>query len=447
MNLPENFVNRITAQYPAESQSFIEALDQDPIVSIRINPEKEISFGDEKVPWCSTGFYLNVRPSFTLDPKFHAGCYYVQDASSMILEQVFLQLGLHDKKLLILDACAAPGGKSTHLASLMNNESLLVANEVIGSRVSVLKENIVKWGNPNVVVTNSDPSAFGGLENLFDVMLIDAPCSGEGLFRKDHEALEEWSDSSCDINAARQQRIVTALLPALKPGGVLIYSTCTFNPAENEKNVKWMTENFGMENIPLTVETSWGIKTISGTHHTGYAFLPHRVKGEGLYISVLQKKSEGFTPPKMRVKSKQFAHVTKKFEHLSAWLSKKNYSLVQKDDMVFALHADWIPTVEFLSDNLCTVYSGTCIAELKGEKAIPSHELAVSSLLHTDVFQAISLNREDALKFLRKDDFKIDPIEKGFAIVTHENAPLGWINFLGSRFNNYYPSRWRIRIK
>ena len=282
MNLPQPFLTRIQSQFAGESKLFLESLEQEPPVSIRINPEKQIVYGDEKVPWCNTGFYLNQRPSFTLDPLFHAGCYYVQDASSMFLEQAFIQTGLSEKKLLILDACAAPGGKSTHLSSLMQKGSLLISNEVIGSRIPVLNENIIKWGNPDVIITNNDPSAFTQLENLFDVILVDAPCSGEGLFRKDPSALTEWSVVNCEINAARQRRILSSLLPSLKPGGILIYSTCTFNPSENEQAVRWLVENNPVENVPLEIKADWGIKTIKDPGNAGYAFHPHKTKGEGL---------------------------------------------------------------------------------------------------------------------------------------------------------------------
>jgi len=449
LNLPAPFISRIQSQLAAESNLFFESLKAEPPVAIRINPEKKILFGDEKIPWCKNGFYLDKRPSFTLDPLFHAGCYYVQDASSMFLEQIFLQLGLQEKKLLILDACAAPGGKSTHLSALMSKDSLLVSNEVIGSRISVLKENTIKWGNPNVVITNNDPSSFSPLENLFDVILIDAPCSGEGLFRKDHEALDQWSEQNCEINAARQQRILTSLLPSLKPGGILIYSTCTFNPEENEKNMQWLCAQGEMKSMNLSINDEWGIKTMSEKNYTGYAFLPHRVKGEGLFYAVLKKKEEAFSPFRMKTKSAQFIPSNKKSDPLRNWIGdiESNYALVTKDEMVFALHNEWLPLIEFLSGQLRVIYSGTCIAEMKGEKAIPSHELAMSSLLNKNHFASVEVDAEPALKYLRKEDFKIDGIEKGFALIAHQKHPLGFINFLGNRFNNNYPANWRIRMR
>jgi 16S rRNA C967 or C1407 C5-methylase (RsmB/RsmF family)/NOL1/NOP2/fmu family ribosome biogenesis protein len=446
LNLPQSFLSRIKSQLAGESDLFLESFEKEPPVSIRINPEKKIIYGDEKVSWCSTGLYLGERPSFTLDPFFHAGCYYVQDASSMFLEQVFHQLKLSEKKLLILDACAAPGGKSTHLASLMQKGSLLISNEVISSRIPVLNENIIKWGNPDVIITNNDPSAFTPLENLFDVILVDAPCSGEGLFRKDPSALEEWSEVNCDINAARQKRILASLLPALKPDGILIYSTCTFNNAENEQNIKWLVESNHMESISLFINEEWGIKTIKDSGNIGYAFHPHRAKGEGLFISVLRKKSETFTALKLKTKSAKFSALQKKSADLDSWINNQEFSLIQKDEMIFAAREEWLPLIQFLSENLRITHTGCNIAELKG-KAIPSHELAMSTLMNNNNFPSAELSTEQALKFLRKEDFKIDLKQKGYTLVTYEGHPLGWINFLGNRFNNYYPVNWRIRMK
>ena len=449
LNLPVPFITRIRSQLAGRSELFFQALETEPPVSIRINPEKKIVFGDNKIPWCSTGFYLNARPSFTLDPLFHAGCYYVQDASSMFLEQVFEKTGLSQKKLLVLDACAAPGGKSTHLLSLVNKDSLVISNEVIGSRISVLKENMIKWGYPNMVITNNDPSAFTQLENLFDVILVDAPCSGEGLFRKDPDAIGEWSEENCGINAARQQRILASLLPSLKQGGILIYSTCTYNPDENEKNIQWICSNFEMECLDLEVKKEWGVSVVKEKSCIGYAFYPHQLKGEGLFISALKKKEGSFSGLKTKSKTMQLQPVNKKFSHLLSWLSDENndFSLVQKNEMVFAIHAGWLSLIGFLSETLRVVYSGCCIAELKGDKAVPTHELAMSTLLNKNHFPFAEVDHDAALLYLRKEDFKIPAMKKGYALIMHQEKPLGFINFLGSRFNNYYPSNWRIRMR
>lgn len=246
MNLPENFIVRLQQQFGNNSADLVESFNQLPVTSIRINSNKLKGFIGEKIPWCQSGYYLNDRPLFTIDPLFHAGCYYVQEASSMFLEQVFTQLFLKEENLTVLDLCAAPGGKSTHIASLINNESVLVANEVIASRANILKENIIKQGKGNVIVTSSDSKYFGELKELFDCIIIDAPCSGEGLFRKDQDAVNEWSLDQAHYCSIRQQQILKDVIPCLKQNGILIYSTCTFNPEENELQLKWLKENMDL---------------------------------------------------------------------------------------------------------------------------------------------------------------------------------------------------------
>jgi len=235
-NLPAEFAGRMRSRLGSESETFFRALGDEAVVSVRYNPLKlALPANLKAVPWCRTGAYLDQRPVFTFDPAIHAGCYYVQEASSMFLEQAVVQLKLHEKKILALDLCASPGGKTTHLASLLHPDSLILSNETIQSRLAPLKENVIKWGSGNVLVTQNDPADFASLESFFDLVVIDAPCSGEGLFRKDHDSMQQWSPQNCDLCASRQQGILKDVLPCLKPGGVLVYSTCTFNEKENEE--------------------------------------------------------------------------------------------------------------------------------------------------------------------------------------------------------------------
>ena len=277
------------------------------IVSIRLNPSKagQRSTNNEqleKVPWSSNGYYLPERPSFTLDPLFHAGAYYVQEASSMFLEEVLKQTVDLSKPLKVLDLCAAPGGKSTLIQSIISKESLLVSNEVIKTRVNILSENITKWGAANVIVTNNDPADFLRLKNYFDVIVVDAPCSGSGLFRKDPNAITEWSESNVQLCAQRQQRILADIMPSLKDGGVLIYSTCSYSQQEDEAISDWLIEQFkparmtrsdGVESLRFKVDESWGIvETVSEKENAyGYRFYPDKVKGEGFFIAAFKKKS------------------------------------------------------------------------------------------------------------------------------------------------------------
>jgi NOL1/NOP2/sun family putative RNA methylase len=283
---------------PGFDEKAFTALHQsvDQVTSIRINKIKngQWTTGNEQyepVPWSSTGYYLSQRPSFTLDPLFHAGAYYVQEASSMFLEQALKQSVDLSKPLKVLDLCAAPGGKSTLIQSLISKESLLVSNELIKSRVNVLSENITKWGADNVIVTNNDPQHFQRLQNYFDVIVVDAPCSGSGLFRKDPEAIKEWSENNVEHCCHRQKRILADVFPALKEGGVLIYSTCSYSIEEDEAIGDWMFEQLALGGLQLAIDDNWKIvKTVSEKNKiSGYRFYPDKLKGEGFFICVLRK--------------------------------------------------------------------------------------------------------------------------------------------------------------
>jgi 16S rRNA C967 or C1407 C5-methylase (RsmB/RsmF family) len=267
------------------------------LTSIRFNPNKKINVQDSvlqidaKIPWSTFGYYLKERPSFTKDPLFHAGAYYVQEASSMFLEQALQQTVDLNNSIKVLDLCAAPGGKSTLIQSLISKDSLLVSNEVIKTRVNVLAENITKWGAANVVVTNNDPRDFQRLDSYFDVIVVDAPCSGSGLFRKDPDAIREWSLDNVELCSQRQQRILADVKEALKQDGILIYSTCSYSRAENENIAEWLITENGFEAIQLQVKPEWNIvETITyETNAFGYRFYPDKVKGEGFFIAAFKK--------------------------------------------------------------------------------------------------------------------------------------------------------------
>ena len=274
-------------------------------VSIRINEKKGTpapvtDIPDNRVAWCDTGYYLPERLSFTFDPLFHAGAYYVQEASSMFLEQAVRS---HVKTpVRCLDLCAAPGGKSTHLAACLPEGSLLVSNEVIRSRSHILAENIAKWGNPNCIVTNNDPKEIGCLTHFFDVIIADVPCSGEGMFRKDTDSTGEWSIANVELCAGRGRRIIHDVWNALKPGGLLIYSTCTYNTEEDEENIHYITEELGAEALPIPIKDEWQITGPLKYNHPVYRFFPHKTKGEGFFLAAL-RKADGETE-EIRFKNK-----------------------------------------------------------------------------------------------------------------------------------------------
>ena len=425
---------------------FVETLQKASPVSIRLNPKKSSLIYADPIPWTRYGRYLTERPVFTLDPALHAGAYYVQEASSMLLEQALVQSTDLTKPLRVLDLCAAPGGKSTHILSLINSDSLLVSNEVIRSRTSVLSENIQKWGYPNVVVTGNDPENFNRLEGYFDVIVVDAPCSGEGLFRKDPDAMTEWSIDNVQLCSQRQRRILSDVLPALKENGILIYSTCTFNEQENERNLIWLAQEKAFEFIPLSIDPAWGVETIQKENAIGYRCYPHQVKGEGFFISVLQKR---ISSKELRFKSKRrFTYAPKKIiERLNEWiLHPDQFDFIQQENLLITIPVLLCEDVQLIQERLNIVTKGTAVAEVKHDKLIPEHAFALSIHLNEEHFQKINLTLDQALRYLRKETFAWDEERKGFALVKYQENSLGWVNLLGNRFNNLYPSAWRIRM-
>ena len=286
MELNAEFRERTEALFGREMYGcFVRALEEEPVVSIRHNEMKaRPGIGGENVPWALSGRYIAERPAFTADPLFHAGCYYVQEASSMFLEQVVGQYVASPVRAL--DLCAAPGGKSTHLHSLLPAGSMLVSNEPMPLRAQVLAENVIKWGRASAVVTRNEPADFAQFRNFFDFVLVDAPCSGEGMFRKDEQAREQWSEDNVALCEGRQRRIIADVWPSLAEGGMLVYSTCTFNRCENDGNVKWISDNLG--GCPVFVNPESPYKGIIATEY-GFSLVPGFVRGEGQYCSAVKK--------------------------------------------------------------------------------------------------------------------------------------------------------------
>ena len=420
------------------------------VTSIRINPAKKSdpdSYRDRnlksKIPWTDYGFYLESRPSFTFDPLFHAGCYYVQEASSMFLEHALKQTVDLSKPLRILDLAAAPGGKSTHIQSLISKDSLLVSNEVIRSRANILQDNIIKWGSENVIVTINDPKDFGRLENYFDVIVVDAPCSGSGLFRRDEDALEQWSLNNVQLCSQRQQRILADVWPALKQNGILIYSTCSYSTEEDEEIIDWMMEQSAVSSQQLAITPDWNIVEIKTKSQAyGYRFWPDKLKGEGFFIACLKKldvEEEASFKFKYRLDS-----LNKNETNLvGKWIKRDRQQLVRTNGAVYSIPGNLIADINIISDRLSSNYFGVKLGELVHEKLIPDHAVAMSNLISDEV-EKIELNYEDAIKYLQKKDLNLAGLSKGWKLVTYERFSLGWINVLHNRINNYYPKVLRI---
>ena len=453
MKLPAQFEDTMRQLLGDEYDTFRTALLGEPAVSIRLNRSKcDAQPEYEPVPWATDGYYLPERPAFTFDPWLHAGCYYVQEASSMFVEQALRQhLG---EARVVLDLCAAPGGKSTLIRSFLPDDCVLVSNEVMRSRAQVLAENITKWGHPRSIVTSNYPADFTPMGPTFDLILVDAPCSGEGMFRKDEVAVAEWSPENVTICWQRQRDILTDIWPTLRPGGLLIYSTCTFNTQEDEENVRWMMEELGAELLPIDTELSWGVtpSLVSDVAHA-YRFLPGRTRGEGFFLAVLRKGhdvSVAETPhtaksKKKNKKNKQPAVAIP--TECKGWLTDANvYTYKALDTEVIALPTDMEPLHATLSAHLYLIKAGITLAELKGRDALPAHDLAMSTALRTDAFARCELPYAEALHYLRREAITLPAdTPRGFVLVTYRDVPLGFVKNLGNRANNLYPNEWRIR--
>jgi len=434
-------------QLGAEFDLFETALAMEPPVSLRLNPEKRAydAAGLVRVPWHPEGYYLPERPVFTLDPIFHAGGYYVQEASSMILHEVLSQLVPAQRPLRILDLCAAPGGKSTLLASWMPPGSLLLANEVIRSRVSPLQENLERWGNPNTFTSSYDPESFAKLNGFFDVVLVDAPCSGEGLFRKDPDAVREWSPEQVQLCAVRQRRILAAAVKLVAPGGTLLYSTCTYNETENDQNAAWLVESQKLENLEIKLPADWGVVPRS----PGYQCYPHRLRGEGFYfVAFRQTRGLPFRGKTGRYMSKLSDLKKREEAVLANWVQDADdlFFLQRPDGTVLSAPNELWNDLMLLDTALPQGVWLREAGEFKGKDFIPAHSLAMSTAMAAD-WPAVELDRATALSFLKKENIKLPgEAPKGWLLARHEGLNLGWMKNLGNRVNNYLPKDWRIRM-
>ena len=295
VNLPADFVAETRRIMGDERYNrFVGAFDEEAPTSIRVNPRivgDGCFDGEKQVPWCSEGYYLNDRPQFTFDPLLHAGCYYVQEASSMFVTHVLRTVDSNHTSQFALDLCAAPGGKSTALRSVLPDDCVLISNEPMGNRAQILLENVTKWGGPNHIVTNNYPRDFRKAKLKFDLILCDVPCSGEGMFRKDPNAISEWSAQNVEKCWQLQREIVADAWECLNPGGLLIYSTCTYNTKENEENIRWILDTYDAQVLDIPVDPSWNItgSLLEGFNEPVYRFIPGITRGEGLFVCALRK--------------------------------------------------------------------------------------------------------------------------------------------------------------
>lgn len=415
--------------------------------AIRVNPAKwkaPAGVTTDPVPWCDTGFYLAERPVFTLDPLFHAGCYYVQEASSMFVAHAIGALGLDKQPLVALDLCAAPGGKSTLLNSYLHPDSLLIANELIKTRAATLVDNLVRWGQPNTVVSNNDPSVFGHLPGYVDLLLVDAPCSGSGMFHKDHEVINAWSEATVQLCCERQQRILAASLPTLKEGGVLLYSTCSYSAEENEQIADWLCDTQGMEPLYVPIEAEWGIEQTQSDKHAcpGYRFYPHQLRGEGFFLAAFRKVGKQSTFDRRKPKSERIT-----IPGLGNWVASiDDYFTFTIGEDIHILPKKWEADLHILRSMLYLRNAGTYVGWMANGDLIPAHDLALGVVRRPDL-PSLAFTKDEALDYLRKGN-SAPAINKhglrGWVLATYEGVALGWMKVLPNRINNYYPKTWRI---
>lgn len=456
LSLPEGLITSLEGTAGFHKNSFLEAHRDHPAnTSIRYNPQKLAGYKGQlpglqnRISWNPYGYYLAERPFFTHDPLFHGGLYYVQEPGSQFLWECLRQTTDPNQRLKVLDLCAAPGGKSTLLASFFKN-GLIVSNEIMKNRAAVLTENVTKWGTGNIVVSCNEPSHFARLKGYFDVIVIDAPCSGSGLFRKDPVAVAQWTPELVDLCSKRQQRILEDALVALKEGGLLIYSTCSYSASEDEDIMDFLVGHLAMEAVALNnlpngvTPVSGTVKDRTGKLSVGYKFFPDQVKSEGFFISLF-KKTKGELPA---YQTGEDAPAITKGEQvlLEPWLkSHLDLKFIKQGADILALENKWATDLTILQKNLFLKKAGVTIGQIKGKQLVPAHDLAVSTWVSNNV-ASFPLDRAQSLQYLKcqQPDLDLEGLSAGWHLASFEAVALGWMKVLPNRINNYYPRNWRI---
>ena len=446
--LPDRFVEIMRERLGDDAERLFAALDTEPAVSLRLNPMKPAeSFEGESVGWCKWGRYLAERPQFTLDPLLHGGAYYVQEASSQFVAHLLANHDMEGAK--VLDMCAAPGGKTTIYSTLVGRKGLVVANDISHSRAMALADNVQRWGMGNVVVTCNEPSHIGAFTHWFDVVAVDAPCSGEGMFRKMEEARTEWSPSSPDVCAERQREILAEAWRVLRPGGTLIYSTCTFNPTEDEGVVEWLMAEYGDELEPVDsvlTEDGWGIERSCIGAFQCFHFYPHKARGEGFFAAIAKKSDGAIKRNSPKARRKLFSKPAKAdVKELARWVddaSEHEFMMVGED--IYAYNSAVADSIVTLSENLSVVYSGVAMGRIFKQRLKPEHPLALYVGLNKGVVPMVEVSLEDAVDYLRRNDIAATQFDEGINVVVYRGIPIGFVKRIGARCNNMYPKDLRI---
>ena len=447
--LPEEFMLNMRSELgDKEAEALFAALDTEPLTSIRLNPRKPAEgFTGDAIGWSEQGRYLESRPQFTLDPLLHGGAYYVQEASSQFVG--YLLRGLDLSGLRVLDMCAAPGGKSTIYSTLVGDQGLVVANDISRSRALALADNVQRWGVGNVVVTCNQPAHIGEFEHWFDVVAVDAPCSGEGMFRKMDEARSEWTPAAPDTCAERQREILAEAWRTLRPGGTLLYSTCTFNSKEDEGIVEWLMSEYGAEIEPfdnIATEEDWGIVRSQVGAFQCFHFYPHRASGEGFFAAIARKAEGNTHRLTVKPRRKLFTLPAKSdIKELDRWIDNPEsvaYRVV--NEMIYCYNKSVVEDVIALSESLSVIYSGVAMGQIFKGKLRPEHALALYVGMRSDAVPSVELELEDALNYLRRLDIPAALCSEGINRVRYRGIAIGFVKRIGARCNNMYPKDLRI---
>ncbi len=460
--LPDGFKAKIRSEFGEnDAETLFSALSGEPDTSIRINLHKlssELLYPDmTQVAWCDSGYYLRERPTFTLNPLLHAGAFYVQDASSMVYETIVEKIrewrmdngGRRVGRMTVCDLCAAPGGKTTAILNALPEGSVMLANEFNSSRANILKENLCKYGYADVIVTNSDTSRLSKMKGMFDLIAIDAPCSGEGMMRKDETARSQWSEGLIRQCSELQREIVTNGIEMLAEGGYLIYSTCTFNTTEDEDNAKWIADTFGLEPIDTGLAGNYGIKGEVNGEIPCLRFIPGFTRGEGLFVTVFRKPSVHIGEHALsKVKKKGSKGIEKTDKRVieigRSWV-KGNFDIINHDGHLLAMTPETASLFAIIPKGVRIISAGVEIGEVKGKDLIPAHALAMSSAM-SHPFPEVELTKDDALRYLAREAIALpNDTPKGYVTVAYNGYPLGFMKHLGNRSNNLYPQEYRIR--
>lgn len=483
-SIPQPFLDYLATIPGLDADALGKALESHPGTGIRVNRRKltpqqgESLYPDaQRIDWCESGFTLTERPVFTLNPLLHAGCFYVQDPSSMIYEQLIssLRAGINKDSVTLLDFCAAPGGKTTAMINALKDTDVVVANEYVAARGKILRENLQKWGFSNIITTGDESGSYAALPSVFDIIAVDAPCSGEGMMRKEEIARSQWSHRLTEECALLQREILRDIAGILRPGGYLIYSTCTFNLKEDEENSLYIQNELGLN--PVVIDRL-GLKGISHVRRglvdgvEALRFMPHITpQGEGIYLSIFQKPEaeygeteslniDGCTTSPQKTGKKEKGNKKRGGETQTLpkedkeWLSSlikpgKDIGFEINDNYVNAVPTNIIPLRSLLADKKIRITSsGIPAGEMKGKNFIPDSRLVLADFYSRDALKSIEVDEAGALSYLRRESFALDPnISKGYVVINYKGHPLGLMKNLGNRANNLFPSPWRIRIQ